>query len=179
MPLPHGPEAALNGLCEAVTRLRDAVNRVLRGETGEAIWIALSEALYWVAAMDDHYNKADDYFSRRAEDPVGRTVAGLVYARNSHAHELVSAGEAVFDIGTPRVIQIPLGEMAPPPGRGAIFSMQLRWVALNLLPLPTQKNQHDRDVFYQDNVAEQPIAQPFDDAIEWFEHCMWLRHQNN
>ena len=99
MPLPHGPEAALNGLSEAVSRLRDAVSRFLRGGTGEAIWITLSEALCWIAAMDDHY-KADDYFLRRAEDSGGRTVAGLVYARNSHAHELVSACEAVLEVGT-------------------------------------------------------------------------------
>lgn len=93
MPLPHGPEAALNGLREAVSRLREAVSSVLRGRAGyESIWIALSEALYWIAAMDDRYRGTSYYFSRRDKDACGRTVAGLVYARNRHAHELVSTG---------------------------------------------------------------------------------------
>lgn len=173
MPLPHGPEAALNGLREAVSRLREAASGVLRGRAGyEAIWIALSEALYWVAAMDDRYRGAD-YFSRRNKDAGGRTVAGLVYARNSHAHELVSAGEAAFEVGSIRPVQIPPGGTAPPPGRGTFLSMQLRWVTLDHLPLPpAHVKQHGRDVFYQNHIAERPITRPFDDAIEWLERCI-------
>lgn len=173
LPLPHGPEAALNGLREAVSRLREAVSGVLRGRAGyEAIWIALSEALYWVAAMDDRYRGAADYFSRRDKDAGGRTVAGLVYARNSHAHELVSAGEAVFEVGSIRPVQIPPGETAPPPGRGPWFSMQLRWVTLDRLPLPAHVERHGRDVFYQNHIADRPITHPFDDAIGWLERCI-------
>jgi hypothetical protein len=172
MPLPHGPEAALNGLREAVSRLHKAVHGVLNGRGGgEAIWITLSEALYWVAAMDDRY-RGDDYFLRRNQDPGGRTAAGLVYARNGHAHELVSAGEAVFEVGSPRVVQIPPGEAAPSPGRGTIFSMQLRWVTLDRLPVHERGEKYGRDVFYQNHIAEQPITRPFDDAIEWLERCI-------
>lgn len=123
----------------------------------------LSEALYWVAALDDHYGAAE-YFSQRNEDLGGRTVAGLVYARKSHTHELVSAGEASFEVGSFRVVQTRPGEIEPPSRRSTFLSMQLRWVTLDRLPSPAQKERHNRDVFYRDHIAEQPITHPFHDA---------------
>ena len=55
--------------------------------------MALSEALYWVDWLDDQAeNTVSNYFAQRYNDPRGRTVGGLIYVRNMHAHVLVSTG---------------------------------------------------------------------------------------
>lgn len=180
--MPHGPDAALQGLRQAVARLDDSPRKLLSGEGGAQAWIALSEALYWVAALDDHASKLGAcYFKTRDADPVGKTVGGLVFARNIHAHELVTTGEASFQMGSPRIKLTPPGEPVPK-GRGTLFSVTLIWIPLTNLPArpavvsrkqqdPRGADPHGRDLMYRDRVAGRPLALPFVDAIAWFDRC--------
>lgn len=168
--LPHGPNVALDGLRKSHERLHHAIDQVLRGGGGGPVWIALSEALYWIAALDDHF-AGDDYWSERISTEGGRSVGGLVYARNMHAHELVSAGEAQFTIGSSSVQTYPPGE-APQPGRGTVFSTQLLWVGLNSLPAPERREKHGRDQMYADRVGRRPLSHPVNDAIAWFDRVI-------
>lgn len=90
-PLPRGADLALRGLELAHGRLREGVNKYLRGEGGALVTVALSEALYWIAVADYHGLKhVNDYSQKRDSSPGGHTVCGLGYARNFEAHELIS-----------------------------------------------------------------------------------------
>lgn len=169
-PLPHSPPIAIDGLRRAVTRVDNASGGVLAGGGGSPVWIALSEALYWVAALDDYAEPAvADYFPRRDNDADGRVAAGLVYARNRHAHEVVSTAEAAFEIPRITITMTPAGQPSPPPGRGTLFSVQLRWTPLAELPSSGAVERRGRDKMYDERVAGRPLGEPFGDAVRWFE----------
>jgi hypothetical protein len=141
---------------------------MLRGGGGGHIWIALSEALYWVAALDDWAKSPDEesYFKRRALTPEGRTVGGLVFARNAHAHELVTAGEAEFEMGTPVIRTGPEASQYSG-GGGTLFTVRFKWVALE--KLTARDKNHGRDRMYDERVAGRLLTEPFKDAVAWFE----------
>lgn len=92
------------------------------------------------------YLASSAYFARRGEDERGRTVAGLVYVRNLHAHGL----HVGFDLS---------GKKPTKEERGAAvervdeahyvfrpLAAWLRWKPLNELPLPAVPERHGRDV---------------------------------
>ena len=167
MPLPHGVGVAVEALGAAGGRLKTAVGQVLRGGGGKPVWMALSESLFWVAAIDDELRHHPDYYADRAASEEGRTVGGLVYARNRHAHELVSTGHAVFRVGQGRVVVTPPGEQPPPPGRGTLFSMQMSWAPIDHLPASQKRETHGRDAMYSERVAERPLTHPIEEALTW------------
>lgn len=91
-PVPHEPDVALDGLRAARGRLDDARSGLLRGRTAGWIVIALSECLHWVNPLDEEAaRRSTDYRSRRNTDPDGTVVRGLLYARNFHAHSLITS----------------------------------------------------------------------------------------
>lgn len=172
-PLPHGPKEALRGLAHAIERLIDANRQLLTGGGGGPVFVAMAESLFWVAALDEQGRKRgpSDYVRRRDAEPVGRTVGGLFFARNHHAHELVSTGEvAVHAHG----LSAHVGPDLPPPGRGTIFSIQLRWAPRSALPNKDRRHpeKRDRDLMYDLQVAERSLTLPLLDALGWF-YTIW------
>jgi hypothetical protein len=144
--LPRGADLALRGLELAHGRLREGVNKYLRGEGGALVAVALSEALYWIAWSDCYGLKhVNDYSQTRDSSPGGRTVGGLGYARNFEAHELISTTDDAWP-------EIPL-----------------RWIAFRNLPAPKRAERRGRDQMYDEKVAEQPLSQPIAYARAWLE----------
>jgi hypothetical protein len=169
-PLPYGPTEALVGSREASARIDAPIDRIFTGGGGALIWRALSEALFWIAALDDQGRALPGYDARRDGEDGGRTVGGLVYARNRHAHNLVTAGEAEFIVPAPTVIQMPPGEpAAASSGRGTVFAMRARWVPLVALPPPDRPERHGRDAMYDGHVAGRPLREPLDEAAAWLD----------
>lgn len=166
-PLPHGPAEALTALHKATARVAAALDGIFSGEGAGPIWAALSEALFWVAALEDEAERAPGYFTRRNADPGGLTVGGLVYARNMHAHELVTAGEVEWVVGSVTAVLTPPGEPPPEPGRGMIFGVRLRWVPLSKLPPPRETEKHGRDEMYRDHVEGRLLTEPLHAAATW------------
>ena len=133
-PLPHAPSDALMGLQAAAARLDEATGKLLCGGGGAPIWIALSEALYWTATIDEQLQSKDrGYRQLRDKDSAGRAVGGLIFARNFHAHEMASAGGAEFEVPAPTIIMTPPGAPLPPAGRGPLFAVHFRWIAIEEL----------------------------------------------
>ncbi|MDQ1391484.1 MAG: hypothetical protein QOF30_461 [Acidimicrobiaceae bacterium] len=109
------PTAELDLATEA---FRSAHGRFLDGLNARSIeaWYAsLTETLWWIVALDDHYNQSykTRYERLRNNDPHGRVILGLRFARNLAGHELIS------------VLEDP-GEGQPEPA-GCVNLSQLRW----------------------------------------------------
>lgn len=171
-PLPHGPDVALAALDAALERLRTANAGLLRGKGGAPIWIALTESLLWVAALDDRFRRTvPDYFTCRAADACGRATGGLVFARNMHVHELVTTGAAVFIPGTARLVITPAGEPRPPPGRGTALTIELRWAHADGAILTGARDRQHRDAMYRECVSGRLLSEPFADAVVWLSAC--------
>lgn len=168
--LPSGPKVALLGLRGAMLRLKDGGAGLVKGGGSAPIVIALSEALFWVGALDDEARRGDEraYWSQRDNEPYGRTVAGLLYARNFHTHELISTAAVNWEIGTATAFVTPPGKAPRPPGRGTLFSVQFVWEDLARLPLPALRERRSRDRLYDDHVASRPLSHPLDEAAAWF-----------
>lgn len=168
-PLPHGADVALRGLELAHGRLRQGVKKYARGDGGALVVIALSEALYWIAALDDHgFNHVSDYSQNRDSFPGGHTVAGLVYAQCFHAHELISTREAAIGVGDPGDESL----ISDPPGSGAMLETQPRWTALQDLPAPRRPQRRGSGQMYDEMVAEWPLTQPIAYARAWLESIL-------
>jgi hypothetical protein len=169
-PLLHGADIALRGLGLAHGRLREGVTKYLRGDDRELVAIALSEALHWIVVLDDHgLEHVSKYSQKRDSSPSGRTVGGLVYARNFYAHELISAKQAEFKAGEMETAQ---GSVSDSYGRGPSLEMQLRWTVLQGLAPSRNKETHNRDQMYDENVAERPLSHPIADARAWLESTL-------
>jgi len=179
--LGSGPDLGIGGLAAAIERLQEA-NRAIASGGGEApIARALGEALFWIAALDDHFREnrcADVYWPMRAADERGRTTGGLIYARNMLGHGLHIAGAIRFETHAPTVEQkggdvtvrfprLPDREYHAP-NYGTFLSIQMLWADLAELPTPSGP-QHGRDEWYRDRVAARPLSQPLRVAHQWFE----------
>lgn len=170
MTVPHGPEVALRGLGEAVERLRPCNEGLLRGRGTAPAVIALSEALFWVKALDDRLrdnSRNACYYSDRDAAADGQTVAGLTYARNFHTHQLLSLTKTDSEAYPATV------EHHPDSGRTirwsdqGIFRVWLRWAPLTELPDPERTDSHRRDEFYDDRVGGRELCDPLDGALAW------------
>jgi hypothetical protein len=154
--LPGGPQMGLYGLGAANARLDDAMSpdQPLAGYA--PVETALAEALFWIAALDNHFQGVDPtaYFRRRKRDDRGRTVAGLIYARNRAGHGLEVAVllHRSISVGTD-------GELT-----GAV---ELTWAPL--ADLPKRPDPRDRDELYDQHVAGKPLPEPLKVALAWFE----------
>lgn len=169
-PLPHGPDIARQGLRRAAQRVRDGVSGSLRGGGFAPIVIALSEALFWVGALDDEAKASNEeaYWSQRDNDPLGRAIGGLLYARNFHTHQLISTAAANWEVGTGTVIVAGPGEAPAPPGRSTLLSVQFVWEDFPKLPLPVIAEKRGRDRLYAQHVAGRPLSHPLGHAETWF-----------
>jgi hypothetical protein len=179
--LASGADLGIGGLGAAIERLQEA-NRGIASGGGEApIARALGEALFWIAALDDHFRGnrgAGQYWPMRAADERGRTTGGLIYARNMLGHGLHIAGAIRFKTYAPTVEQsggnvtVRFPRLADreyhAPNYGTFLSIQMLWADLAALPTPLGP-QHGRDEWYRDHVAARPLSQPLRVAREWFE----------
>jgi hypothetical protein len=167
-PFTRGADVALRGLGLAHGRLREGVKKYLRGDDRELVAIALSEALHWIAVLDNHgLEHVSKYSQKRDSSPSGRTVGGLVYARNFHAHELISTKQA--EAGEVETVH---GPVSDPYGREPSLEMQPRWTSLQSLAPSGNKETHNRDQMYDENVAERPLSHPIADARAWLESTL-------
>ena len=173
-PLPHGRSVARQGLRGAARRVKDGVSGSARGGGFVPIVIALSEALFWVGALDDEAKASNEqaYWSQRDNDPLGRAVGGLLYARNLHTHALISTAAANWEIGTATGIVTTPGEAPPRRGRSTLFSVQFVWEDFLKLPLPERTEKHSRDRLYAEHVAGRPLSHPLGDAETWFSQLL-------
>lgn len=175
-----GPELGLSGLEAAIARIHEANRNLLTGGGQAPIARALSEALFWTAALDDFFatdQGAEKYWTARAGDADGRTAAGLIFARNMLSHGLHVAGAIQLLVHPPTLMRegdtVTL-RWARLPGRdygsgdrGTVLSFQLTWVNISQLPSPTSP-QYGRDEWYRDLIAGRPLTHPFDSAYRWF-----------
>lgn len=173
-PFPSGPAVAFVGLRDAASRLDTASSTYLsRGEGAVAVAAAMSEAIYWVDTLDEYARERGpmaDYVARRLADHGGNAVGGLVYARNFHTHELLTAGEEAYQLASVRPILHP--DVAwPPPRRGPWLIIRLRWTSLAGLPKKPDKNQ--RDQMYAAAVERRPLSEPIHKAIDWLNGLAW------
>jgi hypothetical protein len=178
--LSGGAGLGMGGLANAIERLHEANANLLRGGGGEPIARALGEALFWIAALDHFFAEQQGYqayWASRASDARGRTVGGLIFARNVLGHGLHIAGAIRFTAHPPTVVKdgdnltiqwarLP-GREYGSPDRGTVLSIQMAWADLEQLPTPSGP-QWDRDVWYRDLVAAQPLSGPLKTASEWF-----------
>jgi hypothetical protein len=179
-----GTALGLEGLRSAIERLHRANEQILSGSGAAPSAIALGEALFWIAALDDDFKTSAGpgvYFKARSEDHRGRTVGGLVYARNMLGHGLGTTAGMQFEVHPPTIVQegsTVTVKWARLPGReyssenhGTVFSTQLLWVALGDLP-EAPEDPHGRHEWYAKNVAGAPLSSPLEVAREWFEECL-------
>ena len=178
--LPDGRDMGMRGLTEATQRMRDAMSETLIGRGAAPVAIALGEALFWLAAVDDYFKNLcgeTTYFQQRAADEGGRTTGGLVFARNMLGHGLNTASAIRFDLPAPTLIQeggdltvrwarLP-GKDYGAPNRGTAMSIRFVWARLDELPKPTGP-QHDRDAWYAELIAGKALSAPLDVAAAWF-----------
>ena len=176
--LTGGPELGIGALEAAIARLREANSRVITGGGAGPVAYALGEAMFWVAALDNHFKgSVPDYWDTRASEEKGRTVGGVIYARNALGHGLFVAGAVRFQAHPPTLVRggdkvtlrwarLP-GRDYGSPDRGTAFSAQLIWVDLANLP-PVSGTQHERDQWYSDHVAGRPVSHPLNDAADWY-----------
>lgn len=157
------------------------MSQMLSGGEGAAVAIALGEALFWTAALDDYSKRLrgkTTYFREREADEHGRTVGGLVFARNLLGHGLNTASAISFEVHSPTLIRdgdkvtlrwprLP-GKDYGAPDRGTAFSVKFSWAPLQDLPAPGGP-QHRRDDWYGELIAGKPLSKPLDVAAAWFE----------
>lgn len=152
--LPHGLDAALEGLHASLLRLRESYAGLFTGAGGAPTWIALSEALFWSGAIDVRLGASgSQYWKQRGTDPLGRTAGGLSFARNFHTHELVSLGAAEVKRHEP----------------GDVMSVELRWRLRADLPAVGMPERHGKDLMYDECVAGRLLYEPLDEVAGWFE----------
>jgi hypothetical protein len=135
-----------------------------KGTSAPGIVTSLAEALWWVAALDDHHEAAFgsvDYFQTIRVGDGGETVAGLVWARNLVGHELVTITTLFETLLTSGDDQLTWG------GERLTWGTP-SWLLRADLPAPRRKENHARDQMYDKHVAGRPIAEPFTVAHDWF-----------
>jgi hypothetical protein len=176
-PFAGGVDLGLYGLSQAIERFLPATNAMLNGEGAKAVAIVVGEALWWVASIDDFFRtKLGDqrWWSLRAADQDGQCVAGLIYARNLHSHELTPLGCLAEEKPGPSPETPP---PAPPSDLGpndqfvivgSVASLRLAWRKLENLPAPAEPERHGRDRLYKLRVADRRLAEPFRDALAFF-----------
>jgi hypothetical protein len=180
-PLPDGARVALPGLHAAADRLDVALVAYRGGGEAADVAVALTEAVMWVAALDEHAWKIANlpqYVPRRKAEPRGRVVGGLAYARNFHIHDLISTSHEATRL-------VRNGEIGDPPEGPArqipslfklhvrLFKWDLLWVPFASLPPPKDPERWDRDQMYADAVAQGRLIDPIRYAIDWLNGFTW------
>jgi hypothetical protein len=148
---------------------------MLTREGAKAVAIVVGEALWWVAALDDFFRiELGDHrwFRLRDGHPDGRCVAGLLYARNLHSHQLSPLGCLTDDL-RPRAPERPTARPANlgPNDQWVVvppIRILLAWRQLSDLPSPGKPENHGRDGMYAQRVATRPLAEPLQDALSFF-----------
>lgn len=175
LPFDGGVEVGLYGLARAIERFGPARSAMLSGEGAKAVAIVVGEALWWVAALDDFFRTdlgRNHWFGIRHADPHGQCVAGLLYARNLHSHQLSPLGCLTDDLRpvAPEPPPTPPANLGPNDQWVAVPPIRLlvAWRRLSDLPRPGKPEMHGRDRMYDQTVATRPLAEPLQDALSFF-----------
>ncbi len=151
----------------ALEALRAALGRYdneYRGSSGSETtqerlgraYAAVAEAVWWVAALDEQLagRYGDPYRDARNEDPNGRVVIGLRWARHRHSHQLPLTIR--FEEGAFLPLSLPLR-----------LSRTFLWRPTS--ELPTGRPSHEELAAYTAHVAERTAGEPVELALRWFE----------
>jgi hypothetical protein len=163
-PMPYGHRTALVGLGDSLERLHEALAAGLSSWSIPRVGSSLTECLLWIGALDafGRGNIATYDSLRNAHAPV---VGGLAFARNFHAHQLVSTADSLltFDV---RDEGHWFGPIA------AVREYDYRFAALADLPPSGQREKHERDLMYAQHVASRSLYAPIGEAHSWLRHLM-------
>lgn len=118
----------------------------------EAMFIPLTEASWWAICVDEAFDKAPGYRSKRNTSPEGQTVAGLHYARSALGHHRTFIAE--------------LGPPTLPFTLPARIEEAPRWVHVE--DLPTFDEGKWARQYYVSHVAERTVLETLADADAWF-----------
>ena len=120
--------------------------------------IALAEALYWLAVIEDDEKSPDrsTYYAQRLASQDGQVVAGLIFARNFITHQLLLPMSRETLLG---------GWGTSMFGIGVIDDW--RWKSLADLGNPIER-EHKTHLLYESFVAGQDPATPLDAAARFF-----------
>lgn len=162
------------GLRAAIDRLRAS------GDDIGAAQLAVAEAAYWVAALDDVARAAcaggsTAYYAARRANSRGRVVAGLIFARNLTTHQLVGTYGLTWKPAAVRVMQDGAWkeakmkvrteggwvEATPKVARGT-------WKDRAELPAPDWPEKHGREGDYDTAVAGKDAVTVLQDALSFF-----------
>lgn len=157
MPPQDGPDervylAALRGLDEARDRYAKASGFM-------PSFIPLSEALYWIAVLDEGFRAEAGYETARQQHSDGAAVPGLRYVRNFHTHEFVTSLEQAGGLALP--ISLP-----------ASIRSYVRWRQPDDLPQPTRVTRHTaaQQASYAEDVARNDPRVTLRRASDWLHH---------
>ncbi len=137
----------LEGLERAAARLEQS--RRSRNECDS--FVAVSEALLWVMALDDRLKGDGRYTSSRAKDDGGRAIKGMRHAWNLLKHTDLERLIDLSDHGAAWPMQWPA------------TWFELRWKAI--ADLPTLKTGKGQAAVYESDVAGRPVRLTLGRAI--------------
>lgn len=154
-------------LCSALQGLNGARQRFLAAATPSAppedVFVPLTEALWWAVSVDEGFaalaGPSGKYRDTRNEDPSGRVLRPLKFARNRSGHQraLVAAEDA---------LRLPFHF---PVTLGVVF----RWRPSTALPPVPRKYRKqdfaDRQKEYDEILAGRPAHEALESATKWFE----------
>lgn len=141
----------LDGLVAASGRL-DASR--LKKDEGDS-FIAISEVLIWVMALDERFAKVDGrYAASRRGDEFGRAIPGMRHAWNLLKHADLTGLVRLSDHGTAWPIQWPA------------TWFELLWKPLEALPrMPERQRSPSQEAAYREHLAGHPVRLTLGGAI--------------
>ena len=124
--------------------------------------IPLAEALYWLAAIEDDAQgktptESDSYFATRDASTNGKTVGGLIFARNLVTHELLIP-----------IKPEPVGAYGAAPYGTAPYGGGTQWRWKSRIELGSPIDKHGCDISYDDHVAGRGVGAPLQAAEDFF-----------
>jgi len=164
--------------------LRLASDRLASSSDDDERAIAVAEAAYWVAALDEMAMSSigtAGYYVLRSQHRFGSVVSGIVYARNLTTHQLVAPyGVAVvpaevhvnFDgTGLKKAkVYAHFGDAGVQPAK--VRFAKLCWKPLDQLPAPARPERHGRDQDYERWVSGREAASVLADALTYFDEIL-------
>lgn len=160
------------------TALANAVRRIHEcHQSWPETPIAAGEALWWCSSLDDCHRariaNAGAYWSHRNASEAGKTVAGLLYARNLTGHQLVTVPGFVT-VGPPLIEPtLVWDEEQQCWCRVGLEPVELRWLPLSALSRPTKPERNRRDTYYSKYVGDRRVAEPLEVALDFFSRIVW------
>jgi hypothetical protein len=173
-PVAHDPRFMLRAALAGFDGARDRFHvAAVPGARPELVFVPLAEALWWAVSVDDGFKELAErqglgwankgaYRNDRDNDPDGRVLEGVRYARDRCGHQLALAaleGELTLPFHLPNTL-------------GPAF----RWRPSDQFPQPTDKNAfanaEKKRPCYDTWLAKRPASMAVESAAKWFAHAV-------